>query len=374
MGLSGNLRTMDLPEILQWVSRGRKTGTLRIERHSIQKQVMFRDGDIYSSTSNDPKEYLGQYLIREQLLSEEQLFTVLLRQEAMNLPLGVVLVDDGLMAQGALRRLLQVKAEESIYDLFLWPDGAFEFHEGSLPAALTAHLDLSVTDVVLEGIRRVDEWNRIRAVFPSPRTTFQATGVPLGESPERKALELAAAGKTLAEISLELRRSEFDAATLLFDLHARGILSVRDPGDERRPADPVGAIKDLLSMASKRMAESRYDTALELYEEVLSLDRLNQHAKKGLLALQDAKRRQHALRAVPLHKVPAVCVDFATLTQESLDPQEGFVLSRVNGSWDVQSILKLCPLAEADALLIFARLLERGVIELKDPEDRRLGG
>src|SRR3972149_226524 len=145
MGLTGNLRTMDLPEILQWVSRGRKTGTLRIERRSVQKQVMFQGGDIFSSTSNDPKEYLGQYLIREQLLSEEQLFKVLLRQEALDLPLGVLLVDDGLLPQDALRRLLQVKAEESIYDLFLWPDGAFEFHEGDPPAALTVHLDLSVT-------------------------------------------------------------------------------------------------------------------------------------------------------------------------------------------------------------------------------------
>ena len=43
------------------------------------------------------------------------------------------------------------------------------------------------------------------------------------------------------------------------------------------------------------------------------------------------------------------------------------MLSRVNGQWDVQSILKLCPMAEEDALLIFARLLEREAsIELKE--------
>jgi hypothetical protein len=40
------------------------------------------------------------------------------------------------------------------------------------------------------------------------------------------------------------------------------------------------------------------------------------------------------------------------------------VLSRVNGMWDVNSILKLCPMNEGDVLLIFARLLERKVIEL----------
>ena len=54
-----------------------------------------------------------------------------------------------------------------------------------------------------------------------------------------------------------------------------------------------------------------------------------------------------------------------TLTKENFDPLEGFVLSRVNGQWNVRSILQLCPIPEEDALLIFARLMERHVIELK---------
>ena len=57
------------------------------------------------------------------------------------------------------------------------------------------------------------------------------------------------------------------------------------------------------------------------------------------------------MKAVPLDKVPLLAVDLATLTRENFDPHEGFVLSRVNGEWDVQSILKLCPMAEEDALL-----------------------
>jgi hypothetical protein len=37
----------------------------------------------------------------------------------------------------------------------------------------------------------------------------------------------------------------------------------------------------------------------------------------------------------------------------------------VNGEWDVQSILKLCPMGEEEAMLIFGRLLERGLIKLE---------
>ena len=60
-------------------------------------------------------------------------------------------------------------------------------------------------------------------------------------------------------------------------------------------------------------------------------------------------------------------LDFKELTMQDLDAQEGFVVSRVNGQWDVQSILKLCPMTEQDALMIFARLIERRVIELRKP-------
>ncbi len=366
MSLSGNLGTMDLSEILQWASRGRKTGTLQLQRRSVKKQIHFRAGLIYSSASNDPREYLGQYLVREGLLTEEQLFDALLRQEAEALPLGALLLRDQTLGEEDLRRLLRLKAEESVYDLFLWPDGAFEFHEGQVPANLSVHLNIPVTDVVLEGIRRLDEWTRIRAVFPSGRTTFRVLDRPEAQGAARKALELAAAGKPLAEISLELRRSEFEAASLLFGLYSKGHIAVADAGDDKRPSDPVGAIADLLGMALKRLEEHRYDAAIELYEEVLSLDRLNQHAKKGIVAAATAKKRDRARKVVPLDKVPCMCVDFAALTREAFDPQEGFVLSRINGSWDVQSILKLCPMSEEQALLIFARLVERGVIEFRD--------
>ena len=68
MSLSGNLRTMSLPDILQWMASGLKTGTLYLQRRSIQKRIVFRDGRIFSSTSNDPRESLGQILDRKSVV------------------------------------------------------------------------------------------------------------------------------------------------------------------------------------------------------------------------------------------------------------------------------------------------------------------
>ena len=367
MSLKGDLKTMALPDILQWIAMGQKTGTLQVERRSIKKRIIVRDGIIFSSWSNDPRESLGQFLIRLRLVSEEQLFKALLAQEEKGRLIGSIMVGEGILSEEDLRQALKAKAEETIYDLFLWPAGAFEFKEGEFPHDILISFETSVTPVIMEGIRRVDEWQRIRAVFPTTEITFKVHGgPPASQDPlDRQVLGLAASGKTMAEISLELRRSEFETAAIFFDLHARGLVVVDQVRDDTRSPDPVGAIQGLLSLGYQRLQEKRYEAAVKAYEEVLGLDRLNQHAKKGLIAAMEARQREKAVKAVPLDKVPHLAVDLATLTRENFDSHEGFVLSRVNGEWDVQSILKLCPMAEEDALLIFARLLERKVIELK---------
>jgi hypothetical protein len=357
---------MVLPEILQWISTGRKTGTLHIERRSVHKKIVFKAGVIHSSTSNDPRESMGQFLIRDRHVTEEQLFRALLRQETEGRLLGAILVGDGVLTEEAMRKSLESKAEETIYDLFLWTEGKFEFKDGEMPANILVHVEMGVTSVIMEGIRRVDEWRRIKEVFPSMATTFRAqkAGKELEDPAERQAVGLAAAGRMLSQISLEMRRSEFETASLVFDLYNRGLLAV-DRVKEEVPDDAVGSIKDLLSIARLRITERRWDAANEAFERVLALDNLNQDAKKGLISVSDARKKDRILRTVPLDKVPVLKMDVVSLTRQNFDAREGFVLSRVNGEWDVRSILKLCPMSEEDALLIFARLLERKVIELR---------
>jgi hypothetical protein len=167
-----------------------------------------------------------------------------------------------------------------------------------------------------------------------------------------------------------MRLSRFEAADLLDGLCQRGALVVEDVVGGGH-ADTVTAIEGLLAGARRRVAEGRLSQALEAYEEVLALDSLNQEAKKGLVAVSEAREKVRRLRRVPPDKVPVVRIGAMVLATEKFDAQEGFVLSRINGQWSVQSILKVCPMPEEEALLIFTRLLERKVIELTEPGPSR---
>ena len=54
---------MNVSDLLQFLGAGRKTGTLKFSRGSIVKEIFLEDGLIVGSSSNDPREYLGQVLL-----------------------------------------------------------------------------------------------------------------------------------------------------------------------------------------------------------------------------------------------------------------------------------------------------------------------
>jgi hypothetical protein len=368
MAFAGDLTTIVLTDILSWIASRRKTGGLELKRRSTQKRLVFQAGRLQSSWSNDPRETLGQALMRERLVDEQQLFEALLAQEKSGKRLGALLVERGWVSDEQLLRVLRWKAEEIVYDCFLWPDGQFDFRDAEAAEPGTVKLDMDTALVIREGGHRLEEWKKMREVFPSSSVTFKVTTAAFGvEDPvERQVLGLAAAGRTLAAISLETRRSEFETALVLVGLRERGAVEPAQVQDDGASADPVGAIALLLRAAEQCIVEKRFDAALEAYERVLGLDALNQAAKKGLVALAEARQRAKVLRKIPLDKVPTLRMGSVALSREKFDSQEGFVLSRVNGQWDVRSILKLCPMSEDDALLIFLRLLERKVIAFVD--------
>jgi hypothetical protein len=46
----------------------------------------------------------------------------------------------------------------------------------------------------------------------------------------------------------------------------------------------------------------------------------------------------------------------------SFTPNEAFILSRINGLWDVRSIAKISPFPEGEVLRVFEKLHDGGLI------------
>jgi hypothetical protein len=369
MSFAGDLHTFDLFDLVGWLMGRKRAGILQMTRRSTRKRLAFRDGQLQWSSSNDPRETIGQALVRDGLIQEEALFKALLKQEAPaeKRRLGEILIGDGLLSEAQFMKTLRGNAEAQLYDLFLWGDGRFEFDDERPPAPEASDLKIDVRPILEEGRKRREQWHKLRQRFASNEVTFKLIADPIGVTDPvlRQVVDLAAFGKTLAGISLESRRSEFETTVLVAQLCDKGLLAVDRVEAGAPETDPVGIINTLLAGAAMRLKEGRLDAATEALERVLSLDGVNQAAKKGLIAVAEARQKAKAAKKVPLDKIPTLRLTAIALSQQRFDPQEGFVLSRINGQWDVQSILKLCPMPEDDTLIIFARLLERQVIELR---------
>jgi len=369
MSFAGDLHTFDLFDLLGWLMGRKRAGVLQMTRRSTKKRVAFRDGQVQWSSSNDPRETIGQALVRDGLIDEQALFTALLKQEAPEEKrrLGEILIADGLLSEPQLMKTLRDNAEALLYDLFLWGDGRFEFDDERPPKPESTDLRIELRPVLDEGRHRRERWRELRSHFGSNEVTFKLIADPVAVTDPllRQIVDLAAWGKTLAGISLESRRSEYDTTLLVAQLCEQKVLQVDRVEAGAPETDPVGIIETLLAGGAMRLKEGRFDAATEAFERVLMLDGVNQRAKKGLIAVTEARQKAKAAQRVPLDKIPGLRLTAVALAQQHFDPQEGFVLSRINGQWDVQSILKLCPMPEDDTLIIFARLLERGVIDLR---------
>ncbi len=108
MSLAGSLKTMHVGDLLQWCGSNLKTGTLRLTRGPIEKRLFFKNGQPFSSTSNSPRETLGQFLIRAGKLNEEELFKALIQQDRSHEPLGQILIGQGLLTDEELNEHLRL--------------------------------------------------------------------------------------------------------------------------------------------------------------------------------------------------------------------------------------------------------------------------
>lgn len=393
MGIVGNLRTMQLDELLQWLSQSKKSGTLEINSGKVDKRIYFKDGRILSSSSSKPEEYLGHFLVSHGLISELELSKAIELQEKTRTLLGKILVTTGALREDDLHRMLRLKAEESIYDVFSWTEADFRFLDDVLPESAMVPMSLDVTAIVMEGVQRVDEWRRIRQLIP----TLEAIPVTVRELDtenarpgERRILELVDDERTIEEIRLQTHSSEFHVCRVLFEQHRLGTLKIikprwsSAPPDGGGPADGGGSSPGtttaaiaatlsataLLEAARLYLEQQSYEAALRHLRAARSLEPENREVQAAMTEGEKQIRQEIERDGIKLAAIPKLAATMEQLTSAKISPQEGFMLTRINGTYDIQSIIKITPIPQIDALMVFWKLAKAGHILIGKPAPR----
>lgn len=376
MGLSGTLHTMPLADLMQWLSSATKTGTLLVRGVRYTKRIYLKQGRIISSSSDDPTEQLGQFLLSRGHITEEQLRKGLDTQAKTHVLLGKILLMVGAFSEDQLKRLLVMKAEETIFSLFLLADAHFEFRDEELPTDLFVPISLDVQDVLLKGLTMIDELRHIRSEFGSTLSILGRTSTPVpdGYPPDRSlartVLSLVDGRRSIADICLTLHSSEFTIYQTLYQFFEQGYVGLveKKKADQNSagPADrPFVSPDALVQQGRSRLTEGQFDEAVDLLQQAVTASPRDLKIKE-LYDYACAQFREQAYRELlPASSIPVLVRAMNQLTNERLTPEEVFLISRVNGAWDLKSIIDISPLGEVEALRIVKRLKDRGILQLK---------
>ncbi|HEX8824284.1 MAG TPA: DUF4388 domain-containing protein [Archangium sp.] len=175
MAITGTLKGFGIADILQLIGQQQKTGVLYLKSKDQDVQVYFLDGNIVraESITRKKKDLIGNMLVRAELITEQQLTTALETQKRTLKRLGDVLTTSGFITAEKLKQMMQLQVTETLYGLFSWKAGSYEFKVEDVQADDDSIKPLRAESVLMEGFRMVDEWPQVRKKISHEAMTFE---------------------------------------------------------------------------------------------------------------------------------------------------------------------------------------------------------
>jgi len=233
--LSGDMSSFNLSDIFSMLALGKKSGALRLTRGAETRILTWQAGEIVFARSNSVRNSLGNFLVRQGIITPEQnaLSAAKIDETTRH---GKVLVRMGFITAEQLHWAVKQQVLEIVYSLFHWRSGMFEFVEGAVEQQEKITLSMSTTKIIMDGIHRLDEWNRLRSALPddhaipepAAKVADLASRTDVGDA-ERRLLPLVDGSRSIAEIVESARLGEFEAYTALHQLLASGLIRVAPP-------------------------------------------------------------------------------------------------------------------------------------------------
>jgi hypothetical protein len=333
--LQGGLTTFPLPDLLQWIDHGRRSGVVELDSGDAG-HFWFQVDDRRIVAAARPDERSGLGSLAGWQYSERP---------------------EGLWPEACFDRLL---------DLFLAPPGGrFAVVDAAIGFDDGVALNLGVGQVTLEGLRRLDEWPELDRRYPSEAALLQADG-RRGHprtAGQHALLEAARRQLSIGEARLALHLSRPAALRRIEALRELGLVHVEGVA---AAADPVSS---LIDKAQLLVAERQFDEASIVFRSLLAADPSDRRVRN---LLREAEREQVAALYEELSPMAVAVLLGGPAALESpaarrLTTADREIAGRVNGSWDVASIALASPLREVETLKAIRRLVRQGLLDLIDP-------
>ncbi len=238
MLLQGSLKEFSLPNIFQLVKMSAKTGALTIRRENEWGKIFFKDGLIHYAFSVPQSLPLGERLVNAGLITPAQLKSALAEQKKSPEAgrIGTILLARGDIDREALESVVREQIQDAAFNFFSWTDGEFEFTADEVVTDQDILVEMNVENVIMEGCRRIDEWELIFEQLGSleriPHLAYDERVDERGEvtfTAEEWRVIVHIDGR--ADINTVLREcglDRFHGAKVIYSLFSSGLVTVSD--------------------------------------------------------------------------------------------------------------------------------------------------
>jgi hypothetical protein len=236
--LRGNLRDFGIGEVFQLIGQQRKTGILEVERTGEKIRMGFLEGAVAWAAPVGPHEdaALGDMLVRVGLLTPARLVELEQRLQESDETLQRLLTQEGDLDGGEIAAIGELVTSETIFSLLRLNEGSFHFTAQRIPRDRASSKPLPAEQILMDGLRMVDEWRAMDGTVLRDDTVFERVGrfeIYREMSEESSPEELALAEKLFLMIDgrLTVRRiidlsrlGTFEGSRILSRLHGMGVI------------------------------------------------------------------------------------------------------------------------------------------------------
>jgi len=255
MALKGNLRDFSTTQLLNLIHLARKTGALTIQVPAGVTTLFFREGKLVQATTGGRDGHLASVLARAGKLTEEQAKIIRSRSGTKtDKELGMLLINAGHVTQKGIVNSIRNDVLETVYGLFTWSDGMFHFEPNQLPSddAITVPIDLE--NIILEGSRRVKEWERLQDELPDLNMALRFTDRPQAQLrninlsvDEWRVISYINPRNSIKQISQRIGMDDFQIRKIIYGLLQAGLVEMLEPEGAPVRRAPSQAMETVMS-------------------------------------------------------------------------------------------------------------------------------
>lgn len=261
IAFQGKLKSISVPDLLTFIGMIKKNGILTVESGNVTRKFYWEKGELVFANSTHPDETLGSFLIRHGKITQEQNMKSGMLVEPGKRQ-GKILVQMGILTPKQLWWAVKNQVLEIIYGIFSLSDGTFFFEEIEEPTEEKIKLSTSTTNIIMEGIRRLDEWPRIKELIPDDTVVptlvppeFRDNQVKFQEG-EIEVMNLVDGNRNIRDIVHVSPFEEFETLRILMSLLlARYIFIPGSSVTQEEDVEDVNTIKSLIEKYNRIFGE-----------------------------------------------------------------------------------------------------------------------